>query len=114
MTTDVRAFSCPQLQELAQEVEDAPEEGGAAPAVKCSRQVHKCLLSDSFHLHPQLQELAQEVEEAPEEAGAGGAGDLLAGGDSAAARRQLHALAARAAVEEDLMMRVPLSKVLPT
>lgn len=59
----------------------------------------------------QLAELAQEVEGAPEEAGtAGGAGGDV-GADSAAARRQLHSLAARAAVEEDLMMRVPLSKV---
>lgn len=57
-----------------------------------------------------MAELAQEVEGAPEEAGtAGGAiGETVA--DSAAARRKLHSLDARAAVEEDLMMRVPLSK----
>lgn len=58
-----------------------------------------------------MAELAQEVEGAPEEAGiAGGAiGEAVA--DSAAARRKLHSLEARAAVEEDLMMRVPLSTV---
>ena len=58
----------------------------------------------------QLRELAQEVEGAPEEVGAAGA---AAGMDSAQARRQLRQLEARAAAEEDLMMRVPLSKVRP-
>ena len=56
----------------------------------------------------QLRELAHEVEGAPEEVGAAGA---AAGMDSAVARRQLRQLEARAAAEEDLMMRVPLSKV---
>lgn len=50
------------------------------------------------------------MEGAPEDAPAGGAGGNV-GAESAAARRQMHALAARAAIEEDLMMRVPLSKV---
>jgi len=48
------------------------------------------------------------VEGAPEEVGAAGA---AAGMDTAVARRQLRQLEARAAAEEDLMMRVPLSKV---
>ena len=56
----------------------------------------------------QLRELAHEVEGAPEEVGAAGA---AAGMDTAVARRQLRQLEARAAAEEDLMMRVPLSKV---
>ncbi len=60
---------------------------------------------------PQLQELAQEVEGAPEEAATVGGGGADVGSESAAVRRQLHALAARAAIEEDMMMRVPLSKV---
>ena len=48
------------------------------------------------------------MEGAPEEIGAAGA---AAGMDTAMARRQLRQLEARAAAEEDLMMRVPLSKV---
>ncbi len=48
------------------------------------------------------------MEGAPEEVGAAGA---AAGMDTAVARRQLRQLEARAAAEEDLMMRVPLSKV---
>ena len=59
----------------------------------------------------QLRELAQEVEGAPEEVGASGA---AAGMDSAVGRRQLRQLETRAAAEEDLMMRVPLSKVCRT
>ncbi|KAK9829724.1 hypothetical protein WJX72_007528 [[Myrmecia] bisecta] len=52
-----------------------------------------------------VQELAQELEGAPEELRAG-----PAGGDTAGAIRQRHRLEARAAEEEDLMIRVPLSK----
>ena len=51
------------------------------------------------------------MEGAPEEAPAVGGGGADVGSESAAVRRQLHALATRAAIEEDMMMRVPLSKV---
>lgn len=53
----------------------------------------------------QLSEIAREVEGAPEELR-----ETLTGMDSAAAVRQRHRLAAREAVEEDLMLRVPLSR----
>jgi len=53
-------------------------------------------------------ELARELEGAPEELTAGGG---ASGMDTSGGKRQLRQLEARAAVEEDLMMRVPLSKV---
>ena len=54
-----------------------------------------------------MAELAREVEGAPEELRSGGASGM----DTSGGKRQLRQLEARAAVEEDLMMRVPLSKV---
>ena len=56
-----------------------------------------------------MAELAREVEGAPEELTAGGG---ASGMDTSGGKRQLRQLEARAAVEEDLMMRVPLSKVM--
>lgn len=55
-----------------------------------------------------MAELARELEGAPEELTTGGG---ASGMDTSGGKRQLRQLEARAAVEEDLMMRVPLSKV---
>ncbi|KFM25754.1 Something about silencing protein 10 [Auxenochlorella protothecoides] len=87
----------PRLNPVSMEMEE-----GRATERQERHLVHKARRAGRSTL---LSEIAREVEGAPEELR-----ETLTGMDSAAAVRQRHRLAAREAVEEDLMLRVPLSR----
>jgi U3 small nucleolar RNA-associated protein 3 len=98
---DDGVYRPPRLNPVSMDLDD--REGSAAARKERRREIHNARRGSRSTL---VQELAAEIAGAPEEVAAG----APLGMDTVAALRQRQKMAARDAIEEELMVRVPLSR----